>query len=60
MTDRPKMMPIKLMKAHCAAYNQCWSANNPYYSGHYRTKREAKAAATKTREKLALKWGART
>ncbi len=64
MTDRSKMMPIKVTKAHCTAYGAgplafCWSAGNPYYSGHYRTKKEAVAAAEKTRKELARKWGAR-
>lgn len=56
------MMPIKLMKAHCHSFpgrKFCWSANNPYYDGHYPTKREAQAAAKASRERLAKKWGAR-
>lgn len=62
MDDRPKMMPIKVMKAHCHSFpgrKFCWSASTPYYGGHHPTKREALAEAKKLREKKARKWGAR-
>lgn len=60
MSERDQMMPIKLMRAHCGAFPRahCWSAANPYYSGHYRTRREASEAAKRIRKKLANKWGA--
>lgn len=63
MNDRPRMMTIRLMKAHCHVFpgrKFCWSAMHPYYGGHYPTKREAMAAARKSRERQARKWGART
>lgn len=56
---RPKMQPIVIMRAGCAEYGHCWSAMNPYYDKHYRTKKEATTAARKVRNKLAAKWGAR-
>jgi len=63
MTDavqtRPKMQTTIVMRAVCAEYGHCWSAMHPYYDKHYRTKKEAIAAARKIRSKLALKWGAR-
>ena len=50
MTER--LPAIKLFKASCAAYGTCWTATAPYFSGHYPTKKEAMAAAAKTKAKL--------
>lgn len=58
-SQRPKMQPIIVMRAGCAEYGHCWSAMHPYYDKHYRTKKEAVAAAREKRAKLALKFGAR-
>jgi len=48
---------IRLMKAHCGSFDSgfCWSANNPYYSGHYATKEKAASAAVKSKRALATK-----
>lgn len=45
---------IKIMEAICGAFEsgRCYSANNPYYSGHYETADHALKAAKKTKRKL--------
>lgn len=46
---------IKIMKASCAAFKSgfCYSANNPFYSGHYETAGAALAAAERMKRDAA-------
>ena len=42
---------IVARKAICSTFDTgyCWSCANPYYTGHYRTKKEAIEAAKRKR-----------
>ncbi len=53
---------IRISRAICGAFGtgKCWSANNPYYSGHYRTKTAAAVAAVKKKKALQRKRPAHT
>lgn len=44
-------MKIVARQASCVAFGTgyCWITDNPYYTGHYKTKREALAAARKVK-----------
>lgn len=48
------MAKIVVYSAVCSSFGTgfCWSARNPYWDGHYKTKREAFAAARKTKKKV--------
>jgi hypothetical protein len=54
MRDLPE---IQIVKAHCGSFpgGYCWSARNPYYSGHYPTKEKAASAAVRSKRALARK-----
>lgn len=47
---------IKIMRAICSSFESgfCYSANNPYYSGHYPTQEKAAAAAARKKRKLQI------
>ena len=51
--DNKIMSKGVVTKAICHAFGTgyCWSASNPYYAGHYRTKKEAVEAASKIKAK---------
>jgi len=53
MTER--LPEIRIEKAICKEFGECWSANNPYWTGHYRTKHAAAIAAAKTKRALERK-----
>lgn len=50
-------MDIKIMEARCGAFEsgRCYSANNPYYSGHYETADGALKAAKQTKRKVKVR-----
>lgn len=52
---RQVLPEIKIMKSICGSFNGrfCYSANNPYYSGHYPTREDATKAAARVKRKLA-------
>lgn len=43
---------IKIVRAICLAYGQCYHAAGLYYGGHYRTKEAAAIAAAKRKRAL--------
>lgn len=45
---------IKIAKSHCRAFESgfCYSAANPFYSGHYETLDEALKAAERDKQKI--------
>jgi hypothetical protein len=45
---------IRITKSHCSSFESgfCYSAGNPFYSGHYETFEEALDAAKRDKQKV--------
>lgn len=52
-----KQPAIHLRESFCQQWGECWCADPPYYTGHYRRKDQAAVAATKRKRELAAQGG---